>query len=71
VIRYIKANSLQDVVLKEEERLFYVALSRAEEYLFIVTEEKHQSSFVKTIIRNQPNHEIIYLRQTQLVKAAE
>lgn len=61
VVRYIKANSLQDTVLEEEKRLFYVAVSRAEKYLFVVTEKNRESVFIKQIRENQTNHEVIVL----------
>ena len=72
VVRYIKANGFQDAILAEEERLFYVALSRAEKYLFIVTEEKRESVFIKKIKENQKNHEVIFLKSPlSLTKAGK
>jgi len=64
VVRYIKANGFQDAILEEEKRLFYVAVSRAEKHLFIVTEEKRESVFIKKIKGNQKNHEVIFLKSS-------
>lgn len=62
VVRYIKQSSLQDDILEEESRLFYVALSRAQEHLFIVTEKNRESRFIKTILKNQPRTQVVELR---------
>jgi DNA helicase-4 len=61
VIRYIRGNSLQDSIYEEEKRLFYVALSRAEEFLFIVTERDRESHFVSMINEKQKNVELVDL----------
>ncbi|MEX2231621.1 MAG: ATP-dependent helicase [Cyclobacteriaceae bacterium] len=42
-----KAN--HDLLLEEERRLFYVAMTRAQEKLFLVTEKGNESSFLKEI----------------------
>lgn len=42
-----KAN--HDLLLEEERRLFYVAITRAKEKLFLVTEKGNESSFLKEI----------------------
>lgn len=42
-----KAN--HDLLLEEERRLFYVALTRAKEKLFLITEKGRESSFIKEI----------------------
>lgn len=42
-----KAN--HDLLLEEERRLFYVALTRAKDKLFLVTEKGNESSFLKEI----------------------
>jgi DNA helicase-4 len=42
-----KAN--HDLLLEEERRLFYVALTRAKEKLFLITEKGKESSFIKEI----------------------
>ncbi len=42
-----KAN--HDLLLEEERRLFYVALTRAKEKLFLITEKGNESSFLKEI----------------------
>lgn len=42
-----KAN--HDALLEEERRLFYVALTRAKEKLFLITERGSESSFIKEI----------------------
>jgi DNA helicase IV len=36
-------------VLEEERRLFYVAITRAKEKLFLITEKGNESSFLKEI----------------------
>jgi superfamily I DNA/RNA helicase len=42
-----KAN--HDLLLEEERRLFYVAITRAKEKLFLITEKGRESSFIKEI----------------------
>jgi superfamily I DNA/RNA helicase len=42
-----KAN--HDLLLEEERRLFYVAITRAKEKLFLITEKGNESSFSKEI----------------------
>lgn len=42
-----KAN--HDLLLEEERRLFYVAMTRAKEKLFLITEKGNESSFLKEI----------------------
>ena len=42
-----KAN--HDLLLEEERRLFYVALTRAKDKLFLITEKGNESSFIKEI----------------------
>lgn len=42
-----KAN--HDLLLEEERRLFYVALTRAKEKLYLITEKGNESSFIKEI----------------------
>jgi len=42
-----KAN--HDLLLEEERRLFYVALTRAKDKLFLITEKGNESSFLKEI----------------------
>lgn len=42
-----KAN--HDLLLEEERRLFYVAMTRAQEKLFLITEKGNESSFLKEI----------------------
>lgn len=42
-----KAN--HDVLLEEERRLFYVAITRAKDKLFLITEKGNESSFLKEI----------------------
>ncbi len=41
-----------DLLLEEERRLFYVALTRAKEKLFLITEKGNESSFLKEIPDN-------------------
>ena len=42
-----KAN--HDLLLEEERRLFYVAITRAREKLFLITEKGNESGFLKEI----------------------
>ena len=42
-----KAN--HDLLLEEERRLFYVAITRAKDKLFLITEKGNESSFLKEI----------------------
>jgi ATP-dependent exoDNAse (exonuclease V) beta subunit len=42
-----KAN--HDLLMEEERRLFYVAITRAKEKLFLITEKGNESSFLKEI----------------------
>ena len=46
--------------LEEERRLFYVALTRAKEQVYLLTPKKKTSRFIQEIRKN-PNVEIIYL----------
>jgi len=41
-----------DVLLEEERRLFYVAITRAKDKLFLITEKGNESSFLKEIPSN-------------------
>jgi superfamily I DNA/RNA helicase len=41
-----------DVLLEEERRLFYVAITRAKDKLFLITEKGNESSFLKEIPDN-------------------
>lgn len=50
-----KAN--YDLLLEEERRLFYVAITRAKDKLFLITQKGNESSFLKEIPKN-------YLSQT-------
>lgn len=45
-----KAN--HDLLLEEERRLFYVAITRAKDKLFLITEKGVESSFIKEIPEN-------------------
>jgi len=45
-----KAN--HDLLLEEERRLFYVAITRAKDKLFLITEKGNESSFIKEIPQN-------------------
>ncbi len=42
-----KAN--HDLLIEEERRLFYVAITRAKDKLFLITEKGNESSFLKEI----------------------
>ena len=42
-----KAN--HDLLMEEERRLFYVAITRAKDKLFLITEKGKESSFLKEI----------------------
>lgn len=54
----------QDLLLEEERRLFYVAITRAKEKLFLVTEKGKESSFIKEIPQN-------YMVRTSVILAQE
>ena len=41
--------SNHDLLLEEERRLFYVAITRAKDELFLITEKANESSFLKEI----------------------
>jgi DNA helicase IV len=56
-----KAN--HDLLLEEERRLFYVAITRAKEKLFLITEKGNESSFLREI------PEIFTVRTTVPLKA--
>lgn len=45
-----KAN--HDLLLEEEKRLFYVAITRARDKLFLITEKGNESSFLKKFPRH-------------------
>jgi superfamily I DNA/RNA helicase len=36
----------KDILLEEERRLFYVAITRAKDFLYLLTENENQSQFV-------------------------
>lgn len=44
--------SNHDLLLEEERRLFYVAITRAKDELFLITEKGNESSFIKEIPDN-------------------
>lgn len=56
-----KAN--HDLLLEEERRLFYVAITRAKDKLFLITEKGNESSFLKEI------PEIFTVRTTMPIKS--
>ncbi len=56
-----KAN--HDLLLEEERRLFYVAITRAKDKLFLITEKGNESSFIKEI------PEIFTIRTTTPIKS--
>jgi DNA helicase-4 len=53
-----------DMLLEEERRLFYVAITRAKEKLFLVTEKGKESSFIREIPQN-------YMVRTSVILANE
>ena len=59
IFQVIKA-SQHDLLLEEERRLFYVAMTRAKDELYLITEKGNESSFLQeippsfTLSRNQP-----------------
>jgi superfamily I DNA/RNA helicase len=48
IFQMIKKSN-HDLLLEEERRLFYVAITRAKEKLFLITEKGFESSFLKEI----------------------
>jgi hypothetical protein len=48
IFQVIKKSDV-DLLLEEERRLFYVAITRAKEKLFLITEKGNESSFIKEI----------------------
>ncbi|MDO9153502.1 MAG: UvrD-helicase domain-containing protein [Paludibacter sp.] len=58
-----KAN--HDLLLEEERRLFYVAITRAKDKLFLITEKGNESSFIKeipdiyTVVTNIPLQSVV------------
>ena len=48
IFQVIKKSN-HDLLMEEERRLFYVALTRAKEKLFLITEKGFESSFIKEI----------------------
>jgi len=44
--------SNHDMLMEEERRLFYVAITRAKDELFLITEKGNESSFIKEIPNN-------------------
>lgn len=48
VYQVIKQSN-HDILLEEERRLFYVAITRAKDDLFLITEKGNESSFIKEI----------------------
>ena len=51
IYQVIKASN-HDILLEEERRLFYVAITRAKDDLFLITEKGNESSFLKEIPDN-------------------
>ncbi len=51
IYQVIKASN-HDLLLEEERRLFYVAITRAKDDLFLITEKGNESSFLKEIPDN-------------------
>jgi DNA helicase-4 len=51
-IYQIIKESNHDVLMEEERRLFYVAITRAKDELFLLTEKGNESSFLKEIPEN-------------------
>ena len=62
IFQMIKPSNF-DLLLEEERRLFYVALTRAKDQLFLITEKGNESSFLKEI-PEQFAERISYLHQT-------
>ncbi|HEY9001255.1 MAG TPA: ATP-dependent helicase, partial [Mucilaginibacter sp.] len=56
-----KAN--HDLLMEEERRLFYVAITRAKDKLFLITQKGNESSFLKEI------PEVFTVRTTNLIKS--
>src|SRR5690606_41976907 len=48
-IYQVVKKSNHDLLLEEERRLFYVAITRAKDDLFLITEKGNESSFLKEI----------------------
>lgn len=53
VLKYVVKDDFS-IEYAEERRLFYVALTRTKNRVYIVTPEQHPSAFVKELIRNYP-----------------
>jgi superfamily I DNA/RNA helicase len=62
IFQVIKKSN-HDLLMEEERRLFYVALTRAQEKLFLITEKGNESSFLKEI------PETFTVRTTQAAKS--
>ena len=54
VLRYVTRNDMS-IEYAEERRLFYVAMTRTKNRVFIVTPENHPSEFILELIRDYPN----------------
>ena len=53
-----------DILLEEERRLFYVALTRAEDILYLITEKGNESMFIDEI---PPSYKVLFSKSLQSV----
>ena len=60
--------SMKDLHIEEERRIFYVAITRAENSLVLMTTEKRQSTFIKNISSEFLEREKIMIESTQVEK---
>ena len=60
--------SMKDLHIEEERRIFYVAITRAENSLVLMTTEKRQSTFIKNISSEFLKREKIMIESTQVEK---
>ena len=64
----VGARSMKDLHIEEERRIFYVAITRAENSLVLMTTEKRQSTFIKNISSEFLKREKIMIESTQVEK---
>jgi DNA helicase-2/ATP-dependent DNA helicase PcrA len=60
--------SMKDLHIEEERRIFYVAITRAENSLVLMTTEKRQSQFIKDISSEFLEREKIMIESTEVEK---
>ena len=73
ILQIIKASNYE-LLMEEERRLFYVAITRAKEELFLISEVGNESQFIKEIpgeFIDRNNFLILNIKKREIVKCPE